>query len=174
MNVIEETKRSTLYLSPDGQLVRMYKDTGFTTYRLPLLDERGIWRGPHNKPLLSEQTFRSSSTRAPVMSLRRTNEVMKTKRPETISELASHLGVQTSTAWCYLTQSLEHWPDLSSDALAFVHPPLIDAFETLEDSSGSLKGVLERLNNGPLSEDTKWKMENDQYAQLRLVRLVHT
>lgn len=172
--MLEDSKRSTLILNSDGTLVRRYKDTGHEVPRLPSLDEAGVRRGPHNRKLPAENTFRNAEASPPAAFLQRTRAIMKSSRPESIDALADFLLVQTSTAWCYLCQCVEHWPELSSDALVFTHPPLRDAFLSLQDTSGKLTEVMERLNTGPLEGDVEWRCMDDRYAQVRLVRLMHT
>ena len=91
-----------------------------------------------------------------------------------IEALASLLHVRESTAWCYLCQVVEHWPEESPLALAMVYPPLVPAFDTLSDTTGRLSDVMERLNQGPLEGDVEWRMVKDRFAHLRLVRMTRS
>lgn len=181
LRIVEEGMRSSLYVSPTGELYRWYNDTD--RWEGPLhtfMDASGNRRYGANRKvsqLVDEAfnpIFRGSQT-----------QIKKKKCPEhmqhacrqllkhlaNIHDFAASCNVSETTAWNYACGVVERWPLTHPMARAFVHPPLLEALSKV-DCTGSLVKVLERLNDGPLHYDAEWRhMDATRFSHLRLARL---
>ena len=141
--------RSSVYVDDDGVSVyRLFHDTG--TF----------------KPLTNRPAHRS----APKPYLERAAQCMFGCEGD-IDKFARRCGVVRSTAWSYACQVAESWPDLAGEVKKFVHPPLWAALAECPTTAGSLKSVMECLEQGPMRGDQDWRCVQDRYAHLRLARV---
>lgn len=99
------------------------------------------------------------------------------QKPETIHEFVRMYGtiksIKVSTAWCYVTRAVEEWPKAHINARALVFPGLMSALISLQDRSGRLVDLMQRLNTEcpELTGDFEWRSCDDRYAHLRLARV---
>jgi hypothetical protein len=101
--------------------------------------------------------------------------VLIRERPLSIGAFAASCHIARNTAWCYACQIVEHWPRAHAMARTFLYPPLLDAMAHARDASGSLRALRTHLESFPdgLGGDQDWRMQTDQFAQLRLARMCH-
>lgn len=172
MRRIESSTRSTLWFSEERGFVREYHDTGrLDEPRLPFLDARGVPRYSGNRrvdTLLEEASFRGSDTSRPAYLRRALHHLVR--EPANVRDYARFCNVEITTAWSYACKVVELWPDSRVYAKRLVHPGLFEALVEV-DRCGSLREVMQRLNEGPLRGDTAWRCVDDRYAHLRLARL---
>lgn len=171
--MLEKSRRSTLMMTPEGNLIREYHDTKrqhFVPFRI---DDQGAVRLSANRSLdsliLQTETFRGSAGRAPPH-IQRAYSVLLTREHADIDEYATMCTVKTSTAWSYLCRILEFYPSANVLASRLVFQPLLVALLSV-DSTSSLKEVMERLNSGPLKGDQEWRALEHRFAHLRLARM---
>lgn len=162
--------RSSIVLR-DDDLLRVYHDTGRCVPLPVTVDARGTLRTFENRTVDSLQDD-PDSQHVPEH-LRRAADVLERERPKSVVAFAHQLGVAESTAWCYLCRLVELLPHTVPHARAVVFPPLFDALRRV-DSTGSLREVMQRLNDGPLRGDTDWRCVHQRFAHLRLARLCAT
>ena len=185
LRAVDEGGRSTLYTSKEGALYRKYHDTGVWKGPLPVcIDCAGVARGPGNRRLeavvaaafdddAGEETFRGvAPSRAPPAYLRRALASLA-YRPDTVQAFARKCGIEISTAWNYASRVVEYWPHAHTLASALVHPPLMSAIRRTADRSGSLRELMNRIEEDAyLRKDEAWqRLGTEQYAHLRLGRL---
>lgn len=172
--LLETSRRSSLYLV-DGRMERRFHDTGATRPVAGRVDDRGVWRGSHNRrvdAMRDEVTFRGadSSRIAAALPAHLTNALVHLKlNPVSTDALAAKCGVKTSTAWNYLVALVEKDPTCIPYARRLVHAPLFDALARI-DATGPLGDVKKRLDEGPFRGDVAWRCVENQYAHLRLAR----
>lgn len=168
---LQRGRRSTLWMTPDLELMRLYHDT--KRWEGPLRDGRGgrhVAGNPRLDSLLDSSLVFRGAVAEPPPYLRNARSCLAAD-PTDVDSFAAMCGVKRSTAWCYACQVLEHWPDANVFARKFVYPPLLDAVASAEDATGSLKELMARLEEGPLKGDVDWRCVQDRHAHLRLARL---
>lgn len=183
MTVLEEGARSRLHMTEEEGLQREFTDTGA---RCPVpfrFDNSGRVRISGNRTLdsliqkASETPFRGesgSSSKDPPLhiqsALRCLLSLSFEGQNDDIQKFSQMCGVKESTAWSYLFQLVEAYPSSNVAASRLLYPPLLPALLQV-DQKGSLKQILDRLNDGPFYGDMEWKCVKDRYAHIRLARL---
>ena len=177
MRVVSQGRRSTLWVTDDGAVRRQYHDTGRWSDPLTVrIDDRGACRGPGNRTLSSmlrdppSSDFRGAHERPAPTYLRNALRCL-VREPADATDFARMCGVAPATGWCYACQVVERWPAAASLARKFVYPPLLQIVDDTPDRSGSLRELMERLEQGPLRGDVEWRCVRDRHAHLRLARL---
>ena len=171
MQCICEGHRSSVFLD-SGTVYRVYHDTG---RKVPVpyhIDTRGLPK-VRKGPVARGSSYRGGSS---VMSpcLRRTEQLLDQFDRTTISDFASLTGTKVNTLWSYLCCVAEGVPSRREAILSkFVYLPLVSALNRV-DVSGSLREVMERVNEGPLRGDSDWRCVEDRFSQLRLARICMT
>lgn len=182
--------RADLYVTRDGTFYRHYRDTDAWEGPLPpSYDDYGNQRygtrlvAPLVTTLYATQdTYRGGGTtttadgatphRPPAPRIHATMRRL-VEGVRDVNVLAKVCGnVQPTTAWCYATQAVQHWPKSAMFATALLYHPLWEECQRMDDVelAGSLKAVMERVD-ARLETDGNWKEVEDPYAQLRLARL---
>lgn len=181
LRIVEEGLRSSLYVSASGDLYRWYNDTDRWEGPLPtLMDATGARRYGGNRRVahLVEEAFNPlyrgthgvKKKRCPGHLQNAFRQLLR--HPATIHDFASHCGsITESTAWTYACGVVERWPLMHSTARSLTHPPLLEALSEV-DATGTLRDVLQRLDDGPLRYDAEWRhMGPERFSHLRLARL---
>ena len=154
---------------------RYFHDTG-RWRRLPTrLDDRGVQRGAQNKrveTLVDEAFDADFKFRGDFVSpippyVERARAALMQTTGETVEEYATSLNVKETTAWCYLCQVVERYPETHVAASAFVHPTLLSWLRDRDDLDGPLRGLWERCDRG----DPELRCLSNLFAHLRLGRL---
>jgi hypothetical protein len=178
MQVVEETRRSTLYADVDrGVLRRRYHDTGAwsSPTRAPV-DAVGrlLCRGNRRVDrLLAERTYAGAAAATaapdPTKAPRYLRNALAAicRGPADVETLARSLEVRPGTAWSYAALCLETWPACRSHVEALVHPEVLAGVYAHPDAAGSLRTLLDDLaERAPSIRDVP-----DCYAHVRTARL---
>lgn len=179
LSKVEEGRRSTLYVTRDGQLYRHYHDTNVWKGPLkPNIDANGTERYSGNRRVASlvekgwgEESYRGDKKeKAPKYLQNALSEL--TKQPSSVKEFASACGVEESTGWNYLCKVVEMWPASNQIAKNLIYPGVLEVCESGICLKGTLKEVMERINTHPtLLGDVEWRCTENRFAHLRLARL---
>ena len=146
--IVASNRRSTVYEDASGMLVRIQHDTG---------KKQVVVNTPRNRS-------RSSY-------MLRAKEVALKSR--SVEEMASKIGVSTSTAWSYVTALASEDEDFAAHCCkTFVSSCIRDAVRSV-DTRGSLTEVMERVSMCA-STDPEWRNQTQLFQQLRLARLACT
>jgi hypothetical protein len=173
--IVERTSNTTLYLSSDGELKRMFSDTGRVTTLRDNRDKQGFRRIGGNRRL---QTVLDSTSATPQFRgpdavarevvhmprfLQRAREMVQ--RANSIEDLAQRCGVRVSTAWCYATKLVDilDVPEARGIVRRLVSSEVLVALVSLTDFSGTLVEVVARCQMPPLPDDV-------DMAQVRITR----
>ena len=172
-HVLERGRRSSIVAYQTGEMTRVYHDTKMEVLLPFSIDEKGVARVAGNRSLHSlcsknEQCYRG--TKQVPLHIQNALHTLMRDTPSQVSTYAVSLGVKESTAWCYLCKVVESFPFANVLAANVVFPPLLAALASVDDR-GSLRQVMERLNNGPLKGSIEWKCVLDRFAHVRLARL---
>lgn len=180
--ILDKSSRSTL-LFRDGSLVRVFKDTG--AEREVLVKERmnqnktmdSLIKGSIGFRGVEEASSSSSSSRRLPSHMRSARQLLHDLENESsdeqvsIDDVASMLGVKTSTAWQYVSCVVDADDTCARGARRLVYRPLLRSLEQEDvDTTGSLTEVMTRLVS--LRGDVDWRVLPDQHAHLRLARLI--
>ena len=170
--ILEMSRRSILTFK-DGSLIRVFKDTDISHEVARHVDQHGTERISHNRTLDSLRSNNSQyrgqhDATVPPFHIFRTLTIHDDY--DAIDLLASSLDVKVSTAWSYLCRMLEFFPSANVSAVQYVWHPLLQALPLI-DQTGSLKQVMQRLNEGPLHGNQEWRCIADRFAHIRLARL---
>ena len=174
ISVLEKGRRSSILMHESGSITRLYHDTGCETPLPFSIDERGVARISGNRTLQSlwmpEAKYRGASRNDAPPYVKSTLKAFLEHSPDTTADLAVILGIKETTAWCYLCRAVEFYPSVNVMVSVLIFPPLLEALPHV-DHKGSLKQVMERINDGPLKGSTEWKCKENRFGHLRLARL---
>lgn len=145
---MNSSRRSTLYEDASGMLVRIQHDTG----RKEL-----VINAPRNR---SRCSYMLRAKEAALHS-------------GSVEEMASKIGVSTSTAWSYVTALASEDEEFAAHCCKnFVSSCIRQAIRSV-DTRGSLTEVMERVSRCA-SNDPEWRTQTQLFQQLRLARLACT
>jgi hypothetical protein len=163
-------RRSSIVSYDNGNVMRIYHDTGTQTPLPFTVDKLGATRVFGNRSLQSLSTRYRGGTQSATVPFYIRNTLTVLMDEQRIESIALRLSVKESTAWCYVCKLVEVYPSVSTLAARLIYQPLLTAM-TEVDMTGSLKEVMERLNSGPLRGSVEWRSVDNRYAHLRLARL---
>lgn len=173
--IVETTANTTLYLASDGELRRLYNDTGRVTTLRDNRDEQGFRRISGNRRLQTvldsvPATLQFRGADAVTQEVANMPPfLMKARqmvhRATGIVDFAQRCNVRLNTAWCYATKLVDIVDVSEANAIVrrLVSSEVIAALLSLTDFTGTLGEIVARCQTPRLPDDV-------DMAQVRITR----